>query len=369
MKNAKDNSNKNIKITEKVKLSIRWKIIIPATLLIIAVCLSMGIYSYYCIQDGMVDMGVEQAATAAKIVTELLDTDTLEDLQPGCEEGEEYQKILQTLREAQENYGIAYLYTLYVKEGTVYYGVDADATDAQCAFGEECETAYEELKDSFEGETYVMDYIDHSEYGDLISVYKPILNSNEEIIGVLGCDYDASEIMEKLSTSTLNVVKVSVLSIVLAVIIINIIVGKIAGNLKIVDNKIYELVHSEGDLTQRLEIKTGDELEVIADNVNSLLAYIREIMLNIFSSSDNLSKSSKNVADDLAKAERSITDISATMEEMSAAMEETSASLGQVNESVSSVFYAIETISGKRLRIFIRMPRKKEKKPNFVHVN
>ena len=340
-----DNTKEKNRVDKKMKLSIRWKIIIPATLLIIAVCISMGIYSYYCIQDGMVDMGVEQAATAAKIVTEILDTDTLENLQTGCEDSKEYQDILQTLRKAQESYGIAYLYTLYEDEGKVYYGVDADNSGEQCVFGEECETSYEDLKDSFAGETYVMDYIEHSEYGDLISVYKPIVNNKNEIIGVLGCDYDASEIMDRLTTSTLNVVKVSVLSIVLAVIIINIIVGKITGSLKIVDKKIYDLVHNEGDLTQRLEMKTGDELEVIASNVNSLLVYIRDIMLNIFGSADSLSESSKNVADDLVRAERSITDISATMEEMSAAMEETSASLGQVNESVSSVYYVIETIS------------------------
>ena len=330
---------------KKVKLSIRMKILIPATILIIAICVSMGVYAYTCIHDGMVDMGVEEAQMAAQIVVDILDADVLETLEPGCEEKKEYQLLLEDLRDAQERYGIGYLYTLYTDGSKVYYGVDADTSELQCAFGEECETSYEELAGTFAGEDYVMDYIDHTEYGDLISVYKPIMNSEKEVIGVLGCDYDASGVMERLETSTLNVIKVSVLCLVVSLIVINIIVGKIAKSLKIVDKKIYDLVHNEGDLTQRLEIKTGDELEIIAGNVNALLAHIRKIMLNISENSVHLSQSSQKVAEDLGKAELRITDISATMEEMGAAMEETSASLGQVNDSIVSVHHTVETIS------------------------
>lgn len=331
---------------DRVKLSIRFKILIPATILIIAICTSMGIYSYTCIHDGMVEMGIEEAQMAAKVVVNILDADMLEKLEPGCEDEKEYQILLEKLRDAQKNYGIAYLYTLYTDGSNVYYGVDSDSSEEQCMFGEECETSYEELAGVFAGEEYVMDYIDHTEYGDLISVYKPILNGEGKIIGVLGCDYDASGVMERLTSSTLNVIKVSVLCLVVSLIIINIIVGKISASLKVVDRKIYDLVNNEGDLTQKLEVKTGDELEIIANNVNNLLSYIRDIMLVISENSATLSNSSKIVVDDLANAELSITDVSATMEQMSAAMEETSASLGQVNETLSNIAIAIELITG-----------------------
>ena len=345
MKKDKGFSLKNKK-ENKLKISIRMKILLPATLLIIAICTSMGIYSYTCIYDGMVEMGIEEANMASQIVIDILDADKLDTLKTGCEKTDDYQLILNDLRKTQEKYGIAYLYTLYTDGNTVYYGVDADDSEEQFAFGDECETSYEELAGAFAGEDYVMDYIDHTEFGDLISVYKPIVNTQKEVIGVLGCDYDASGVMQRLTTSTLNVIKVSVLCLVVSLIVINIIVGKIANSLKVVDRKIYDLVNNEGDLTQELEIKTGDELEVIAGNVNNLLGYIRDIMLKISESSVELSGSSRAVVDDLGNAELSITDISATMEEMSAAMEETSASLGQVNETLSTIATAIEIITG-----------------------
>ena len=110
------------------------------------------------------------------------------------------------------------------------------------------------------------------------------------------------------------------------------------------DGKIYELVNNEGDLTQTLEIHTGDEMELISDNVNALLGYIRNIMVNISDNSDLLNESSRVMAENLSEAEESISDVSATMEEMSAAMEESSASLDQVNDSIGTVFGSIEEI-------------------------
>lgn len=130
----------------------------------------------------------------------------------------------------------------------------------------------------------------------------------------------------------------AVVCLVLAVIAMNVIVAVIIRNLNKVDKKIYDIVNNEGDLTQKLDIRTGDELENIAENVNELLNYIRNIMVNISDNSSELRSSSDKIANDLSDAQISISDISATMEEMSASMEETSASLSQINESVNETF-------------------------------
>ena len=37
-----------------------------------------------------------------------------------------------------------------------------------------------------------------------------------------------------------------------------------------VNAKIYDLVHNEGDLTQKLDVRSGDALELIAGNVNAV---------------------------------------------------------------------------------------------------
>ncbi|MBE5960489.1 MAG: methyl-accepting chemotaxis protein [Lachnospiraceae bacterium] len=137
---------------------------------------------------------------------------------------------------------------------------------------------------------------------------------------------------------------ISILCILASVIICNVIISKVLCGLHTVDDKIYELVHSEGDLTQSIDIKSGDEMEVIAGNVNALLAYIREIMLSISNNSSRLNESSGKVTLNLTDSQNRIMDASYVMEEMSAGMEETTASLNQIKDAIGAVYQFIEKV-------------------------
>ena len=54
------------------RLSIKFKILIPASILIIAICVVLGINAYQGIYDGMVSMGVEEAQMAADYDVDIL---------------------------------------------------------------------------------------------------------------------------------------------------------------------------------------------------------------------------------------------------------------------------------------------------------
>lgn len=327
------------------KMSIKVKILLPTMILVFAVCIGLGSLAYMSSKNGMTSMGVEEAEMAAKVAVSVTDSTLVEGLQPGCESTEEYQKVLESLREIQEDLGIEYLYTLYTDGSKVYYGVDADKTDIQSKVGDEFEESYEELESVFNGENYVQDYIDHTEDGYLISAYMPVKNSAGKVVAVIGSDYDASSVVKKVNGIAVQILISAIICELIVVIVLNIIASRITKGLRVVNKKIYDLVHSKGDLTQKIDISSGDEMELIAGNVNSLLEHIREIMINVARESSNLTGSSKNIVNNIAGAELDITDVSATMEEMSAGMEETSASLNQINDSVVSVHAVINEIS------------------------
>ena len=327
------------------KMGIKLKILIPTVLVILAACTFLGVNSYVQINNGMVAMGVEQAEMAATIAVLAVDGDKVAGLQPGEEGSANYETVLKNLRNIQETCGIKYLYTLYTDGVNVYYGVDTDDSEDQCAIGDVFESSYEELKGVFEGENYVQDYIDETEFGDLISAYRPIYNSKGQVVAVLGSDYDASGVKERLDTNVQRVMTMAVISMAAAIVILSIIINAVARGLHIVNQKVYDLVNNEGDLTQKLDIHSGDEMELIAGNINNLLEYIRSIMKNISANSTQLNGSSKAIADNLMNAEMNIADVSATMEEMSAAMEETNASLTQINEAVYQVTGAVDAIA------------------------
>lgn len=198
----------------------------------------------------------------------------------------------------------------------------------------------------FGGKEYIQDYIDHTEDGDLITVYKPIEDNAGKVVAILGCDYDASSIAAELQKAVVQTLQIGGICLILAILILTIIVSRITKGLMQVNAKIYDLVHNEGDLTQKLDVRSGDELELIAGNVNELLAYIRKIMIGISSGSMRLMSSSRKMVDHLSSADESITDVSATMQEMSAAMEETTSSLNQITEAIDEIYSSVERIAG-----------------------
>ncbi len=326
------------------RLTIRAKILIPSIIIVVLVCGLMGYNSYTRFEKSMVRMGVEEADMAATIVADSLDANLVYKVTVGSEGTQVYQNLQGDLRKKQKACGIAFLYTLYTDGKKVYYGVDSDEDAAKV--GDEFADSYAELQPVFGGKEYIQDYIDHTEDGDLITVYKPIEDNAGKVVAILGCDYDASSITAELQKAVVQTLQIGGICLILAILILTIIVSRITKGLMQVNAKIYDLVHNEGDLTQKLDVRSGDELELIAGNVNELLAYIRKIMIGISSGSMRLMSSSRKMVDHLSSADESITDVSATMQEMSAAMEETTSSLNQITEAIDEIYSSVERIAG-----------------------
>lgn len=326
------------------KFSIRTKILFYSTLMICGLSLLLGINSYLRMKEDLVNMGVEEAGLAAVMAARQIDGDALAEITPEKEESPEYKELLTELRELQKISNMAFLYTLTTDGTKAYYGLATDDTEEDATVGYEFEESYEELADVFAGTPYVQDFIDSTPNGDLVTAYEPIYNSNGQVVAVLGADYDASSVIERLNGARNQVLLISGIGLMVALLLMNLAVLRITKSMRVINQKVYDLVHNEGDLTQKLDIHTGDEMELIAGNVNDLLQYIREIMLAIAKNSNQLKASSQNVAGNIGYAGSSISDVSATMEQMSAGMEETAASLNQINEMVQSIHNGTEDI-------------------------
>ena len=320
-------------------ISIRFKLMLPVTAIMLIMALVLASMGSRAVRQGMSQLGGEEAVMAAKAAGNVVDGDELERLYESGGTGDSYERIRLAMDAVRRELGVLYMYTLYEDGGKIYYGIDTAEVDA-CEYGSEFDATYEELADVFAGSSYTDNVIGN--YGDysIITSYEPVFNRNNEVVGIIACDYDATQIEKRIYSSNKANMEAAVVCIVLAVIAMNVIVAVIIRNLNKVDKKIYDIVNNEGDLTQKLDIRTGDELENIAENVNELLNYIRNIMVNISDNSSELRSSSDKIASDLSNAQISISDISATMEE-------TSASLSQINESVNETFEAVENISSQ----------------------
>lgn len=330
------------------RLSIRGKVILPTAVMVAVICCCMALLFKARMETDMVSTGAEMAVYIGNLAEDKINGNLLEKLAPGEESSAVYKALSNAMTETLKGSSVKYMYTLYAEDGKVYYGVDLDDEDRQ-AIGTEFSESYADLKSVFEdGKAVKSNKIEKvAKDAYTISAYVPVYNKNMKIVGAIGCDYKADDIVAAVNETMRNVVVIGMAFFVVAVILFSFIISRITKNLWNVDDRIYDIVNSNGDLTQTVQIRTGDEIECIAGHVNELLAYMRQIMMSISDNSAKLNNSSENVVLHLKDTQSSVSEVSSTMEEMTATMEETTSSINRINESVNEVFQFIEEINGR----------------------
>lgn len=328
-------------------LSIRQKFMLIAALCIMAVSFSIGGITYATLQSEMLSMAADKAEAIGEMSAKHIDINVLTKFKPGSERLTMYAGMRDLLIEYKELGGVKYMYTLYTDGTTVFYGVDAEKNaEERMAIGDEFVESYEFLKPVFEGgENLAVPELDEADGECLVTAYVALKDYEGNVVGALGIDYDATEIKAEMDNIKMLVVLIVLLGCTISIILLYIGTGRIVKSIKMVNDKLDELIHSDGDLTQTLTVRTGDEMEVMGGLINGLLAYIREIMVNVSDNSTALTDASVTMLHGMVEAKEGIVDVSATMEEMNAAIEETSASVDHVTESVSVMNDAISDMA------------------------
>ena len=327
-------------------LSIRQKFMLIAAACILLVSFTIGGISYYTMQEEMLEMAADKAQAIGVMAAKQVDKKIVSGFQPGDENKIQYTRIRELLYDLKESSNVKYMYTLYTDGAKVYYGVDGDLSEDFCPIGEEFPEDYEYLKPVFEnGEILAVPELDESDGECLVTSYVPLIDIYGHVVGALGVDYDAPGFKAELTNLQLKIILFVLGGCTISIALLYFATGRIVKSIKQVNDKLDELIHSDGDLTQTLTVKTGDEMEVMGGLINGLLAYIRDIMVNVSNNSEVLTDASVTMLHGMMDAKEGIVDVSATMEEMNAAIEETSASVDHVTESVSVMNTAIQDMA------------------------
>ena len=99
---------------------------------------------------------------------------------------------------------------------------------------------------------------------------------------------------------------------------------------KVLETIVAKLKNDEGDLTERIPVKTKDEIGQMTRGVNSFIEQLQQVMQKLKLESENLMESAEKVRLGVDESSGNANNVSATMEEMSASMEEISATLESI---------------------------------------
>jgi len=127
---------------------------------------------------------------------------------------------------------------------------------------------------------------------------------------------------------------INVLIMVMTVIIFVVFSRSVVKPVNKATNKVNEIIdgieHGEGNLTDRLEVKSQDEIGQLAMGINAFLDQLQGIMVKLRGSSQDMNSQVNNIQSSIVTSEGSASDVSATMQQMSASMEEISATLDTI---------------------------------------
>lgn len=303
----------------KIKLS--GKISFTALMIAVTVSLLVSGISIYIVKGYLLAVSQSHTMSVAKMAAETIDGEQINRIQEGEEETDDYQIILAQLQTFLLDEDVAYIYTMRKQGESLQFVVDADTEDG-AAIGEEYET-YDKIEMAFEGKPTLDKEVTTDEWGSFYSAFAPIMDEKGQVIAIVGVDCSVGSINDKVQRMTKILLIVELLC-VLATLIISLITGHvIARNVLKINRKMEELAGSDGDLTQEIQIGSGDELENTAKNFNSFIVKLRGMMLSVKENGNKLEQATDQTNQELQQATDGLNQIAQTLNDMTQAMQET----------------------------------------------
>lgn len=324
--------------TRKISISNQLFIFILGAAIVVA--LIVGVVSYFTMGGFLRQKSMDDVMEIAAIAAENVDGKTFSRAMEGDEDA--LSKVHDSLSFFLTGESVTYVYTLMPKnEDYFQFVVDTDPDDPG-EYGEDYE-AQAEMFDAMDGELSVTHEAFTDEWGTFYSGYAPIFYHGK-VLGIVAVDYEASSIQKSLNSLVLNLLISVVAGVIFAVLTAVVTSVRMKNNFMKVNNKILEVASDDGDLTKVLDITSGDELELIGNNLNQLLRKTGNTIREVKSGADNIGSKMGTINAHVSDSVSQITDISGTVQTMVAFSQEMTASIETAGEQVDYVYNDIQSI-------------------------
>ncbi len=325
------------------RISIGTKLTLGMVIISTVVCILLGLTLGYSSKKNYTNDIMREVRSMAAVAAKHVDQTLLTQIKPGMEDSEIYTKLTSDLRKVLVSDEMVYVYILQKEaDGTITFWVDADEEEP-AAIGEECES-YEAMEIALAGTPASDKEVTTDEWGSFMSGYAPIVDENNQVIGVVGVDCKAESITEYMNSLNLVLVIAVILAIVAAILGSILIVKRVTRNIRKIVKKIDDVVHNDGNLTKAIEMKSGDETELIADLFNEFLQIVRQVISQLNNTAHLIRSGSKNIMLEIDSSGVKMGDVADRIQNLNAMMEETTASMIQIRDSIKSVNKTSELI-------------------------
>ena len=316
------------------KISIFNQLFIWLAILLLAGNAVLGIAAYKRSESALFGQIQTNVMNIAQCAAMNVSGDLLKDIQVGDEGNDAYNTIIEELSLFRDNAEIEYIYTLrQVGEEQYIFVVDSDPEEP-AAIGDECEatdgltTAFTEAITAADDEPFT------DEWGSHVSAYSPVFDG-DTVVGAVGVDISANWIDEQMKALRNLVIVVFVGTYGVSLLLLGLLMGKFKKGMNKLNNKVKELSGGSGDLTKEIDIYSGDELEVIAGNMNAFIRQIRGLVKEVAQSTEEILLTGDELKTTVDENTRIMSDMNTEIEDISVNMEKSASSSKILSDSLA----------------------------------
>lgn len=325
------------------KISIVAQVILTIAAILLVSDLVLGLVVAKTTNTTMLSSVQENVLEIAKYAAASVDPSEMQDVLDKGADSEYWDKIYDALSFYLMNTQIEYIYTVYQKDGELFYAIDTDP-EAPADFGEKLE----DDEDAFlaaSGTASVNDTPYTDEWGRHLTAWYPIKNGNE-VVAIVGVDVSAASVIGSIQAVVLPLAGVFVVAFLITMVIVLIAGRKLSSGFFRINHEVEDLTNGSKDLTKNVIENNGNEFEVIAGNVNKFINEVHELVALVNESSNDINSSTESMNNDILVSSENAQNISAVTEEICASMEQVSEAINKLSRSTDEMLKSIEEIMG-----------------------
>ncbi|MFJ7941734.1 sensor histidine kinase [Peribacillus sp. NPDC096622] len=168
------------------------------TILLLIVFILLNMFStYLSIKNSVQKSVANQNLVAARSIADSMDIEAYQRFLNNQVKSQDYWDIKAYLEDAREKIGALYVYTILIDNPEVSKAmITGFSKDHKGDFpiGGVCTVPSEQVKQAYEGKSFITGILEDPEYGEYLTVGVPMKNQDGTIIGFLGIDVSAEDI-------------------------------------------------------------------------------------------------------------------------------------------------------------------------------
>lgn len=162
-------------------------------------------------------------------------------------------------------------------------------------------------------------------------------------------DNVSREIDTKIAGTYIFNIVMLIIFLLLALCTVAIVIRTIAWPAKKASKQLNQIVQqiqeNKGDLTERIAVKSRDEVGQLVDGVNSFIEQLQLLMRKLQAESERMMDSAENITVRVNESNENVTSVSANMEQLAAGMQEVSATLEQIVDGSNGIYTKVKAMA------------------------